>query len=91
MWIDEWSRTRNLPLNHLEPIHVSDPMKAIRLVTVAFFLSMLSSCGLLQSVLKVPTGILRAAGRTVGVSSLTDEAPDPVTEEDASTEQRAED
>jgi len=56
-------------------------MKIIRLVTAAFFLSLLSSCGLIQSALKLPVGILRAVGRTAGLNTLTDEAADPVAPE----------
>lgn len=56
-------------------------MKAIRLISAAFFFSLLSSCGLIQSIVKIPVGVLKAVGRTAGVSRLTDEAPDPVVSE----------
>ena len=52
-------------------------MKATRLIIAALFLSLLSSCSLLNSVLQVPAGLLKAVGRTAGIG-LTDEAPDPV-------------
>jgi len=52
-------------------------MKATRLIIAALFLSLLSSCSLLNSILQAPVGLLRAVGRTAGIS-LTDEAPDPV-------------
>jgi len=52
-------------------------MKATRLIIAALFLSLLSSCSLLNSILRVPAGLLKAVGRTAGIG-LTDEAPDPV-------------
>lgn len=62
-------------------------MKAARFLLLCFTLSMLSSCGLINSALKIPASILRTAGRTVGVSNLSDVPAAPVnesqTEEDA--------
>lgn len=52
-------------------------MKATRLIIAALLLSLLSSCSLLNSILQVPNGLLKAVGRTAGIG-LTDEAPDPV-------------
>ncbi len=52
-------------------------MKAIRLTAAALFLSLLASCSLLNSLLSIPTSLLKVVGRTAGIG-LTDEAPDPV-------------
>ena len=52
-------------------------MKTTRLIVAALFLSLLSSCSLLNSVLQAPAGLLRAVARTAGFG-LTDDAPDPV-------------
>ncbi len=60
-------------------------MKAIRLITVAFCLSLLSSCALIGSILKIPVSILSTVGRTVGVVHLTDDKAQPV-EDHASEE-----
>ncbi|MCP5537636.1 MAG: hypothetical protein H7A51_15560 [Akkermansiaceae bacterium] len=60
-------------------------MKATRIIVVAFCLGLLSSCGLVNSLLKIPVGLLRAVGRTAGVSGLTDDAPQPVTEGEQKT------
>ncbi len=68
-------------MNHCLPYYLSFFMKTIRLISVAFFLSLLSSCSLIQSILKVPGGVLKSVGRTAGMSFLTDEAPDPVAPE----------
>ncbi|MBT8038478.1 MAG: hypothetical protein KJO21_13155 [Verrucomicrobiae bacterium] len=65
-------------------------MKTIRLLSAAFFLSLLSSCGLIQSVLKIPVGVLKTVGRTVGVSQLTHDAPEPVVSEAEDDEVAAE-
>ena len=54
-------------------------MKATRIIIVAFCLSLLSSCGLINSLLKIPVGLLKAVGRTAGMG-LTDDAPQPVKE-----------
>lgn len=55
-------------------------MTIARYFVICLILSLLPSCALVQSVLKIPASILKTAGRTVGVSRLTDEAPKPVTE-----------
>jgi len=55
-------------------------IKSIGLIASAIFLTSLSSCSLLGSVLKLPASVLRTVGRTVGVSGLTDEAPAPIDE-----------
>ncbi|MGB0992610.1 MAG: hypothetical protein ACPG32_09080 [Akkermansiaceae bacterium] len=47
-------------------------MKATSLLTITLAVATLSSCGLVRSVAKIPMGVLRTAGRTVGVSRLTD-------------------
>lgn len=57
-------------------------MKMTRFLIAAFALSSLSSCGLIGSVLKIPASILKTAGRTVGVSGLTDAPAQPVTDEE---------
>ena len=55
-------------------------MKSICLITAAIFLTSMSSCSLLGSILKIPTGLLQAVGRTAGISGLTDEAASPIEE-----------
>jgi len=40
-------------------------------------IAILPSCGLVTSALKVPGSILQMAGRTAGISSLTDTKPQP--------------
>lgn len=40
-------------------------------------LAVIPSCGLIGSILKIPGSILKTAGRTVGVSRLTDDKPQP--------------
>jgi hypothetical protein len=72
------------------PRYLLFPMKAIRLISAALFLSLLSSCGLIQSVLKVPTSILKTVDRSAGISQLTDEAPDPVATEAPETVEKLE-
>ena len=72
------------------PHYLFSPMKAIRLISAALFLSLLSSCALIQSVLKIPVSVLKTVGRTVGVSGLTDEASDPVVSEAPGTVKKAE-
>ncbi|MEJ6573277.1 MAG: hypothetical protein QNL01_00465 [Akkermansiaceae bacterium] len=54
-------------------------MKSIRLILIACCFSLLSSCSLLTSLLKVPASLLKAVGRTAGIG-LTDDAPEPVKE-----------
>ncbi len=65
-------------------------MKAIRLISAALFLSLLSSCALIESILKIPVSVLKTVGRTAGVSGLTDEASDPVVSESPETVKKAE-
>ena len=50
--------------------------RSITLICAAAMLSMTSSCSLFSSLLKIPAGILTAAGRTAGLG-LTDEKPQP--------------
>ena len=52
-------------------------MKATRLILIAFCFSLLPSCALITSILKIPGSILKTAGRTVGIG-LTDTAPEPI-------------
>ena len=59
-------------------------MKAIRLILIAFCFSLLPSCSLLGSLLKVPASLLKAVSRTAGIG-LTDDAPQPVTLESTET------
>lgn len=72
------------------PHHLFFPMKAIRLISAALFLSLLSSCALIESILKIPVSVLKTVGRTAGVSGLTDEASDPVVSESPETVKKAE-
>jgi hypothetical protein len=58
-------------------------VQVIRILSVTFFLCLLPSCTLIGSILKIPVGILKTVGRTAGVSSLTDNAPQPVEREAA--------
>jgi len=58
-------------------------VQVIRILSVAFCLCLLPSCTLIGSLLKIPVGILKTIGRTAGVSSLTDNAPQPVEREAA--------
>lgn len=58
-------------------------MKSIFLLATAGLFCSLSSCSLVGSALKLPASLLQSVGRTVGVSGLTDEAPDPVEETEA--------
>ncbi len=51
--------------------------RSITMIISAAILSMISSCGLINSVLKIPAGILQAAGRTAGLG-LTDAKPQPI-------------
>ena len=53
-------------------------VQVIRILSVAFCLCLLPSCGLVNSILKIPGSIVKTAGRTVGLSGLTDDAPQPV-------------
>lgn len=53
-------------------------IKPLCFIAAAICLTTLSSCSLLGSILKIPTSVLSTVGRTVGVSGLTDEAPDPI-------------
>ena len=53
----------------------------IRILSVAFCLCLLPSCSLVSSILKIPGSIVKTAGRTVGLSNLTDDAPQPVERE----------
>jgi|GEM_PF-2953890 len=54
-------------------------MKSIHLILAALIISSLTSCSLIGSILKIPGGILKTVGRTVGLG-LTDEAPSPIEE-----------
>ena len=58
-------------------------VQVIRILFVAFCLSLMPSCGLFNSILKIPGSIVKTAGRTVGMSRLTDDAPQPVEREAA--------
>ena len=58
-------------------------VQVIRILFVAFCLCLLSSCGLVNSILKIPGSIVKTATRTVGLSNLTDDAPQPVEREAA--------
>lgn len=53
-------------------------------ITASLTLLLLPSCSLLGSALKIPASVAQTLGRTVGVSGLTDEAPqpEPLTESD---------
>ncbi len=53
-------------------------IKPLCFIAAATCLTTLSSCSLLGSLLKIPTSVLSTVGRTVGVSGLTDEAPNPI-------------
>ncbi|BDS07706.1 hypothetical protein NT6N_27460 [Oceaniferula spumae] len=66
------------------------PMRTICLLSSAVMLSLLPSCALVGSLLKIPGSILKTAGRTVGVSNLTDEAPQPELDEAPQTEEKNE-
>jgi hypothetical protein len=57
--------------------------QVIRIFSVSFCLCLLPSCGLVKGVLKLPGNVLKTVGRTVGVSNLTDAAPQPVKREAA--------
>ena len=63
-------------------------MKIIRLLLIASCFALLPSCSVLGSLLKIPTSILKTAGRTVGFG-LTDDAAQPVTEESSETIEKA--
>lgn len=57
-----------------------DPMKikqATFVLTVALCPCLLSSCGLVKSLVKIPAGIVKTAVRTAGVNNLTDNTPQP--------------
>ena len=58
-------------------------VQVIRILSVVFCLCLLPSCGLVNSILKIPGSIVKTAGRTVGMSRLTDDAPQPVEREAA--------
>lgn len=64
-------------------------MKAIRLILIAFCFTLLPSCQLLGSLLKIPASILQTAGRTVGFG-LTDDAPQPIAPEATPTNESIE-
>ncbi len=64
-------------------------MKAIRLILIALCFSLLPSCSLLSSILKVPASILQAVGRTAGIG-LTDDAPQPIAPEASPTNESIE-
>lgn len=51
--------------------------RSICLILSAAVLAGIPSCGLIRSVLKIPVGIVKTAGRTVGLSNLTDDKPQP--------------
>ena len=51
--------------------------RSLALIFVACMLGMMSSCGLINSALKVPAGLLKSVGRTAGINSLTDDKPQP--------------
>lgn len=55
-------------------------MMIVRNLLVSLLLLLLPSCGLIKSVLKIPVSVLKTAGRTVGVSNLTDAPAEPVTD-----------
>ena len=61
--------------------HLFNPMKIIRLLTVAFCLCLLPSCSLLGSLLKIPVSVLKTVGRTAGLSRLSDEKAQPIEDE----------
>ena len=56
-------------------------MKIVRHLVIGLMLLLLPSCGLINSALKIPLGILKTAGRTVGVSNLTDAPAQPVNDQ----------
>lgn len=55
--------------------------RSISLLLAAASLSMISSCGLINSALKVPAGLLKSVGRTAGIG-LTDDKPQPIHDEE---------
>ena len=58
-------------------------IKAIHIIAVAISLCLLPSCKLIGSVAKIPVGIVKSVGRTVGISNLTDHPSEPVKREAA--------
>ena len=57
-------------------------MSLVRNLLLCSFLFLLPSCQLVQSVVAIPVGILKTAGRTVGVNNLTDSPAQPVTDKE---------
>ena len=53
-------------------------MNLVRNLLLCSFLLLLPSCQLVQSVVAIPVGILKTAGRTVGVNNLTDAPAQPI-------------
>jgi len=58
-------------------------MRSICLLLTAAMLALLPSCSLLGSILKLPASAIKMVTRTAGLNLLTDEAPQPETENDA--------
>lgn len=77
-------------LGVVSPNHLHMTMIRSSLLCVcALAILLTSSCGLVKSAVRVPTGILKAAGRTVGgVARLTD-APDQTQASTEETKQAA--
>lgn len=55
-------------------------MKSTLLLIVTLCSTTFSSCAIANNLIRIPVGILQVAGRTTGISSLSDEAPAPITD-----------
>lgn len=55
--------------------------RSISLILTAAMLSVIPSCGLLNSAVQLPTSLLQSVGRTAGIG-LTDTKPQPVQSEE---------
>ena len=62
---------------------------AARALAILGCLFLLPSCKIINSLVKLPANIIKTAGRTVGLSNLTDQAAQPIRSE-ARSEGRSE-
>jgi hypothetical protein len=65
-------------------------MKSFSFIASVIALSCISSCNLLNSVSRTAAGVGALTGRTLGLSHLTDEAPDPIVEDVEASDQGSE-
>ena len=56
-------------------------MTILRNLLICSLILCLPSCALVRTLVTLPVGILKTAGRTVGLNTLTDAPAEPITEE----------